>query len=241
MTTYRIERARDSQDLARIAAQTIASHLDLALDQRDRAQLALSGGSTPAVAYGLLGQEHLPWERVDVFLGDERWVDADDASSNARMLRQTLLHQAPGSHAAFHPVPTVGLPTPEDSAAAFQAAIQKVCPGEPPIFDLMVLGLGEDGHTASLFPGTEAPTVTDRWTTVGRGKGLERITLTAPVLSASRQVIFLVSGAGKAQALARLLDPAESPQRTPAKLVTPRTEVLVLADEAALAGGAAAG
>jgi len=241
MTTYRIERARDSQDLARMAAQTIASYLDLALDQRDRAQLALSGGSTPAVAYGLLGQEHLPWERVDVFLGDERWVDADDASSNARMLRQTLLHQAPGSHAAFHPVPTVSLPTPEDSAVAFQAAIEKVCPGEPPIFDLMVLGLGEDGHTASLFPGTEAPTVTDRWTTVGRGKGLERITLTAPVLSASRQVIFLVSGAGKAQALARLLDPAESPQRTPAKLVTPRTEVLVLADEAALAGGAAAG
>ena len=241
MTTYRIERARDSQDLARMAAQTIASYLDLALDQRDRAQLALSGGSTPAVAYGLLGQEHLPWERVDVFLGDERWVDPDDASSNARMLRQTLLHQAPGSHAAFHPVPTVSLPTPEDSAGAFQAAIQKVCPGEPPIFDLMVLGLGEDGHTASLFPGTDAPTVTDRWTTVGRGKGLERITLTAPVLSASRQVIFLVSGAGKAQALARLLDPAESPQRTPAKLVTPRTEVLVLADEAALAGGAAAG
>ena len=241
MTTYRIERARDSQDLARMAAQTIASYLDLALDQRDRAQLALSGGSTPAVAYGLLGQEHLPWERVDVFLGDERWVDADDASSNARMLRQTLLQQAPGSHAAFHPVPTVSLPTPEDSAAVFQAAIEKVCPGEPPIFDLMVLGLGEDGHTASLFPGTDAPTVTDRWTTVGRGKGLERITLTAPVLSASRQVIFLVSGAGKAQALSRLLDPAESPQRTPAKLVTPRTEVLVLADEAALAGGAAAG
>ena len=241
MTTYRIERARDSQDLARLASQTISSHLDLALDQRDRAQLALSGGSTPAVAYGLLGQEHLPWERVDVFLGDERWVAGEDPSSNARMLRQTLLKQGPGSHAAFHPVPTVTLPTPDDSAAAFQSAIQKVCPGEPPIFDLMVLGLGEDGHTASLFPGTEAPTVTDRWTTVGRGKGLERITLTAPVLSASRQVIFLVSGAGKAQALARLLDPAESPQRTPAKLVTPRTEVLVLADESALAEGAAAG
>ena len=233
MTTYRIERARDSQDLARIAAQTIASHLDLALDQRDRAQLALSGGSTPAVAYGLLGQEHLPWERVDVFLGDERWVDADDASSNARMLRQTLLHQAPGSHAAFHPVPTVGLPTPEDSAAAFQAAIQKVCPGEPPIFDLMVLGLGEDGHTASLFPGTDALAVTDRWTAVGRGMGLERITLTAPVLSASRQVLFLVSGEGKRQALRRLLDPAESPARTPAKLVRPSSEIIVLTDLAA--------
>ncbi len=241
MTHYRIERASDGQTLARLAAQTIASHLDLALDQRDRAQLALSGGSTPAVAYGLLGQEHLPWERVDVFLGDERWVDAEDASSNARMLRQTLLKDGPGSKAAFHPVPTVSLPTPEESAASFASAIQRVCPGEPPIFDLMVLGLGEDGHTASLFPGTEAPTITDRWTTVGRGKGLERITLTAPVLSAARQVIFLVSGSGKVQALSRLLDPSESPDRTPAKLVTPRNEVLVLADEAALAGVTAAG
>lgn len=234
MTSYRLERAATSEDLARIAAQTIASHLDLALDQRDRAQIALSGGTTPARAYALLGQEHLPWERVDVFLGDERWVDPEDSSSNARMLRDTLMQSGPGARAAFHAVPTVSLPSPEASAEAFAQILQRVCPGDPPIFDLMVLGLGDDGHTASLFPGTDAPTVRDRSTTIGRGKGLERITLTAPVLSAARQVLFLVSGASKREALQRLLDPHESPERTPAKLVQPRSPVLVLADAEAL-------
>ena len=101
------------------------------------------------------------------------------------------------------------------------------------VFDVMVLGLGEDGHTASLFPGTSATSVRDCAVTLGAGKGLERISITAPVLSAARQVIVLVSGAGKAQALQRLLDPAEASERTPAKLVQPQSPVLVLADAAA--------
>jgi 6-phosphogluconolactonase len=99
----------------------------------------------------------------------------------------------------------------------------------------MVLGLGDDGHTASLFPGTHAPTVRDQWVTVGEGKGLPRLTLTAPVLSAARTVIFLVSGAGKATALQRLLDPQEPCERTPARLVQPEGEVQILADAAAAA------
>ena len=237
MTSYRIERASDPQDLARLAAEHIGAAIDLALDQRDRAQIALSGGSTPARAYERLAQEHLPWDRVDVVLGDERWVAADDESSNARMLRNTLLKAGqPGSHACFHPVPTVELPTAEASAEAFASLLTKVCEGDPPVFDLMLLGLGDDGHTASLFPGTDAPKVQDQWSTVGRGKGLDRITLTAPVLSAARKVLFLVSGEGKHQALSRLIDPSESSERTPAKLVTPSTEILVLADQAASQG-----
>ena len=97
MTKYRIERARDSHDLARKASEMIAAQIDLALDQRDRCQIALSGGSTPAMTYSLLGQERLPWDRVDVVLGDERWVAADDESSNAGMLRRTLLSPGPGA------------------------------------------------------------------------------------------------------------------------------------------------
>lgn len=237
MTTYRIVRAKDPQDLARCAAEHIATAIDLALDQRDRAQIALSGGTTPARAYEVLGQEHLPWDRVDVLLGDERWVAADDASSNALMLRNTLLKPGqPGARACFHPVPTVELASAEASADAFAALVSRLCSGAPPVFDLMLLGLGDDGHTASLFPGTEAPLVRDRWTTIGRGKGLDRITLTAPVLSAARQVVFLVSGEGKRQALSRLLDPAESPERTPARLVQPEREVIVLADGPAASG-----
>ena len=94
MTNYRIVQATDSQDLARQASETIALQIAMALDQRDRCQIALSGGSTPSKAYALLGQEKLPWDRVDVLLGDERWVSADDDSSNARMLRSTLLAAA---------------------------------------------------------------------------------------------------------------------------------------------------
>ncbi len=237
MSSYRIEQVPTAKDLARRAAEHIGSAIDLALDQRDRAQIALSGGTTPALAYALLGQDHLPWDRVDVFLGDERWVAADDESSNARMLRNTLLKpDQPGARACFHPVPTVELESPEASAEAFAALVAKACEGEPPVFDFMLLGLGDDGHTASLFPGTEAPGVRDRWTTIGRGKGLERITLTAPVLSAARQVVFLVSGEAKHQALSRLVDSAESAQRTPAKLVQPSSEILVLADQAAAVG-----
>jgi 6-phosphogluconolactonase len=100
----------------------------------------------------------------------------------------------------------------------------------------MLLGLGDDGHTASLFPGTPATQERARLVTIGAGKGMERISLTAPVLSAARQVIFLVSGAAKRQALARLLDPNEQPERTPAKLVQPKAPVLVLADAEAAEG-----
>lgn len=238
--TYRLEVAVDAAQLARRAAERIAAAIDLALDERDRCQIALAGGSTPALAYERLGQEHLPWERVDVLLGDERWVPATDAASNARMIGTTLLAQEPARQARFHPVPTQ-LPSPEASAEAFEALVRQLCPGDPPVFDLLLLGLGDDGHTASLFPGTPASQVHDKAVTIGAGKGMERITLTAPVLSAARQVVFLVSGEGKRQALARLLDPAESPERTPAKLVQPRSTVLVLADAAAAQGLPAAG
>ncbi len=235
MTRYQLVIASSADDLARQCAERIASSIDLALAERDRAQIALAGGETPKPAYERLGREHLPWERVDVLLGDERWVDAEDPASNARMLRQTLLAQPPALHARFHPVPT-GAETPEQGAAEFASYLEELCAGTPPRLDLVLLGLGDDGHTASLFPGTAATSLVDRWATVSEGKGLPRITLTAPVLSAARQVIFLVSGAGKQQALRRLLDAAEDPQRTPARLVQPAASVVILADAAAAEG-----
>jgi 6-phosphogluconolactonase len=239
--TYQLDVAADADQLARRCAERVAALIDLALDERDRAQIALSGGSTPAAAYRLLNHEHLPWNRVDVVLGDERWVPASDPASNARMLAETLLAaDGPGAAAHFHPVPTE-LESPEASMQAFERHVRQLCPGDPPVFDVMLLGLGDDGHTASLFPGTPATLERRRAVTIGAGKGLERITLTAPVLSAARQVIVLVSGAGKRQALQRLLDPAESPERTPARLVQPRSAVLVLADAAAAEGLAAPG
>ena len=235
-TTYKLEVVSDATQLARECAERIAALIDLALDQRDRAHIALSGGTTPAAAYRVLNKEHLPWNRVDVVLGDERWVPATDPASNARMLRDTLLAEGgPGADARFHPVPTE-LDSPSASVDAYEAYVRDLCPGDPPIFDVMLVGLGDDGHTASLFPGTPATQERSRLVTIGAGKGLERISLTAPVLSAARQVIFLVSGAAKRQALQRLLDPAEQVERTPAKLVQPQAPVLVLADTEAAQG-----
>jgi len=235
MTTYHLRIAANAEELARQTAEHLASTIDLALAERDRAQIALAGGSTPRVAYLRLGAEHLPWDRVDVLLGDERWVSPDDPASNARLLQESLLAEGPGRHASFHPVPT-HLPTPEASAEAYADLLIQLCGAAPPKLDVVLLGLGEDGHTASLFPGTAAPLVRDQWVTTGEGKGLPRITLTAPALSAARTVIFLVSGAGKRQALERLMDPQESPERTPARLVSPSGEVLILADAAAASG-----
>ena len=226
---YQLEISPSQEQLAQRAAELLASQLRLALAERQRVLLALAGGTTPAAAYRQLGQAQLAWERVDVLLGDERWVGPQDPSSNARMLQETLLAQGPAREAVFHPVPTER-DTPLASAEAFGETLRQLCAGDPPVLDLILLGLGDDGHTASLFPGSAAAGVTDRAVAVGEGKGLERITLTAPVLSAARQVIILVSGSAKQEALRRLLDPSESPLRTPAKLVQPRTPVLVLAD-----------
>ena len=236
-TRYRLVVAESAGELARQTAQALASEIDQVLAQRDRAQIALAGGETPKATYRLLGQQHLPWDRVDVLLGDERWVPSEDPSSNARMLRETLMAELPGSKACLHPVPTQ-LASPEQGVAAYADLLQQLCGDFPPVLDVVLLGLGDDGHTASLFPGTAVPEVRDRSVTLGEGKGLPRVSLTAPTLSAARRVVFLVSGAGKVQALQRLLDPEESPLRTPAKLVQPttETEVLILADQEAAAG-----
>jgi 6-phosphogluconolactonase len=229
---YQLEISPNQEQLAQRAADLLASQLELVLAERDRAQLAIAGGTTPAAAYRLLGQQPLAWDRVDVLLGDERWVAPEDPASNARMLHETLLAQGPASQARFYPVPTER-ETPLASADAFEGIVRQLGSGDPPVLDLILLGLGDDGHTASLFPGSAAAGVRDRAVTVGEGKGLERITLTAPVLSAARQVIILVSGSGKQEALRRLLDPEESPLRTPAKLVQPSSAVVILADAAA--------
>lgn len=232
MTRYNLTIVQSQEKLAQQAAQVLASQIDLVLATRDRAQIALAGGTTPAATYRHLGDEHLPWDRVDVWLGDERWVPADDPASNLGLLKANLLARPLAAGAKLHPVPTE-LASPDLGAAAYGQEIMEYCVGSPPRLDLVLLGLGDDGHTASLFPGTPATTVTNEWVTVSEGKGMARITMSAPLLSAARQVVFLVSGPSKSEALRRLLDPEESPQRTPARLVQPETEVIVLADQAA--------
>lgn len=233
MTRYRLQSSPDKTALAQAAATAMAAVIRDTTTRKPRCIVALAGGSTPEAAYGHLGQEDLLWERVELVLGDERWVDAQDPVSNVRMVRRCLLSGSRAHRARLHPVAT-HLPNPEAAAQAYGDLLSTLCPGQPPQLDLVLLGLGDDGHTASLFPGTAAVDVKDRWVTVGLGKGLPRVSVTAPLLSAAQHVIILVAGAAKRQALQRLLDPDEDPARTPAKLVAPKGEVLVLCDEVAL-------
>ena len=231
MERYEIQIIERKSDLASIASDLIIKFIRSFLAKKTRVQIAIPGGSTPSDVYKLLSKADIPWNRVDVFLGDERWVDINSSSSNALMVRNTLMSNYPGSEACFHYVPTTELTSPEASAEVFEKLLKQVCVGHPPVFDLMLLGLGEDGHTASLFPFSESLYVVDKLTTIGRGKGQERITLTHPVLSASDHVVFLVSGSSKKVALKRLIDPSEPSDRTPAKLVRPLNKVLILADK----------
>ncbi len=231
MVAYTLHKARDKKELSQLTSQVIATEIITTLSTKERFLLSLSGGSTPSMAYSLLGQERLPWNRVDILLGDERWVSTSDELSNALMLRKTLLASGPGEKACFHTVPTIELDSPKESANYFSKLLLQVCTGSPPTFDLILLGLGDDGHTASLFPWSDSLKVKNVYATVGEGKGQARITLTHEVLSAASKVIFLVSGASKQIALKRLLDPKESYERTPAKLVNTKSEILILADE----------
>tara|TARA_Y100001968_G_scaffold330907_1_gene383998 strand:- start:407 stop:1117 length:711 start_codon:yes stop_codon:yes gene_type:complete len=233
MTNYNLRIAKDDFLLSHLVKEVISDIIIDTLNRKDRCQISLAGGSTPEQAYILLAKEDLPWSKVDVFLGDERWVDHSSDLSNAFMLERTLFSSSFTKEARFFRVPTLDCSTPEESAFKYQSKIQSICSGSPPSFDLVLLGLGEDGHTASLFPGDNVLNVEDKIVSNSIGKGIDRITLTASTLSAAKKVIFLVSGAGKKQSLQRLLDNQEPSDRTPAKLVQTSSEILVLSDESA--------
>jgi 6-phosphogluconolactonase len=179
----------------------------------DRAfAVCLSGGSTPRRLYECLAGpgivSRFPWSRVHWFWGDERFVPHGDLDSNYRLAREALLSRAPVPNANIHAIPTEGL-SPEQAAAAYETTLKRfygaemVVPGRP-LFDVTLLGIGEDGHTASLFPGQPALLETRRWAVAVIGaKSEPRITLTYPTLDSSRDIAFLATGEGKRGVVAR--------------------------------------
>ena len=237
--------ARDADDLAERAAGRFLQAGADAISQSRRFIAALSGGSTPEKLYALLAQPgtaaRLDWQQCDFFLGDERFVPPDDPRSNYALVRRTLL--APGTVPAdrVYAVP-VQSATADAAAAAYEVTLATVFGArdrrQPPRLDLILLGLGDDGHTASLFPHAPSLAVRDRWV-VGSPPGtlpppVERITLTYPVLNAARRVIFLVSGEKKAAVLQELLEGQPRPEERPAAGVRPvEGTVEWLVDEAA--------
>ena len=232
MTKYEIKVLENKNLLAQAASDLIAQIIESTLKVNKKAKIALCGGSTPKSAYCLLGRKNLKWTNVDLFLGDERWVDNESQDSNCFLLNNSLLKEGnPSQEASFFRVSTVELASPEDSAKDYESILKNNLAGDPPKFDLILLGLGDDGHTASLFPGSDALFERDSLITVGEGKGHKRITFTSKLLSSAHNVVFLISGAAKQTAIKRLLDQSESWERTPAKLVSPNSKIIVLADK----------
>ena len=218
----------------RLAADSIAA--------AGRFSVALSGGSTPRALYRLLGQpplrEAIDWPRVHLFWGDERFVPADHPDSNYRLAREAFISRVPIPAANVHPVPTAG-GDPQAAAAQYEETLRRFfapSEGEAPRFDLVLLGLGADGHTASLFPGSPALDE-DRRPVVAAyvpKLGAWRLTLTPPALRGARHVVFLVSGSNKASVLREVLEGPYDPHRLPAQLVRPdKGELTWLLDEAA--------
>ena len=174
--------------------------------------VALSGGSTPQRLYETLAQPpfrgQVPWERIHWFMGDERFVPEDDARSNLRMVRQAMLDRVDTPATNIHPVPVEGL-TPTEAAARYEAELQAFHNAglDTPVFDVVLMGLGLDGHTASLFPGSPALANRADWAAaITRPEGLPGVTLTYPALESCRHAAFLVAGAEKRGILQRVRD-----------------------------------
>jgi len=241
-----LEIRKDTDALAAAAADLVVGAARQAIEQRGRFTLVLSGGSTPEKTYVLLADPArsaaIDWAKVFVFFGDERFVPVDDARSNFGMARRSLLARAPVARARVFPMPT-GERSPADAAATYsrdlaQFFAQAADSDPPPRFDLILLGLGDDGHTASLFPGKAAEHVNDKWVTWSPPGTLpppvDRITLTFPVINSARQIAFLVAGEKKASILKEILDGGPGSERYPASRVAPTDgTVKWLVDEAA--------
>ena len=223
-------------DLAHDVAEWLTGR---ALDKPGRFAVALSGGSTPQALYETLAKEpyrtRFPWDRSYWFFGDERFVPHTDPDSNYRMAREALLDHAPIPPANIVPIPDTG--TPDQAAANYQALLAAYYGSEAldmsrPLFDVTLMGLGEDGHTASLFPGNPALEETRKWVTAVTDPSVRqpRITLTYPALACSAAMAFLVSGEGKRNVLARVLS---GDRAAPAARATAVGELIWFVDEAA--------
>jgi len=232
---------RDPEQLARAAAELFVSLSETAFESRGRFRVALSGGSTPHRVYELLAtnefSRRVDWKGIEFFWGDERYVAADDCESNYRMVAEALLRHIPVPAANIHRVRTEISPA-RAAAEAYEIELRQSFEYAPaiPQFDLIFLGIGTNGHTASLFP--HSPVLDEKSRLIAAdfvgAANMWRITMTLPLLNRGRTVAFLAEGNQKAEVLREvLLGPSDS-QRLPAQLVAPEGKLLWMMDEAAV-------
>jgi 6-phosphogluconolactonase len=231
----RVEVLDDPEDLARRVAEWL---LESALATSDLFRVALSGGSTPKALYSLLAskdfRDRFPWSRVAWYWGDERFVPYDHPESNYRMTREAMLSRVPVPADNVHPMPNDG--TPDEAAARYARTLEAAYGAQTldparPLFDVTFLGLGADGHTASLLPGQSVLEERRRWVAaVPQGRAEARLTLTYPALESSRRVAFLVAGAEKAAIFEQIRSGNSS---APAARLEPSGELVWFVDRAA--------
>ena len=225
-TTVRV--FETAEEVARAAAEQFIELANRAAAEHGRFAVALAGGNTPRRMYQLLAADRfrsqIDWKLVHLFFGDERCVPHDHADSNYRMVQEALITQVDIPILNIHPIRSEGDPTA--NAKRYEAELRAFFPNlSKPRFDLVLLGLGNDGHTASLFPHTEALGPTAEWVVANWVEELRdyRITLTAPAINGAANVTFIVVGAGKAPAVAEVLNGPTQPEHLPAQLIEPET------------------
>lgn len=215
----------NSDELSRQAAAWMTAYIGSVLQQQDRFTIALSGGSTPKKLYKLLAAEpyrdQIDWARVHCFWGDERFVPFSDERNNARMTYDELLNLVPIKKEHIHIMRTELKPA--EAVSDYENILHQYFDNKPYTFDLVMLGLGDNAHTLSLFPGYEVIHVADKWVYAFYLKEQEmyRITLTAPVVNKAAKVIYLVSGADKAPAVKEILQGKKDYDQYPAQVIQP--------------------
>ncbi|MGD1277033.1 MAG: 6-phosphogluconolactonase [Tepidisphaeraceae bacterium] len=238
MTRPTIQVLPDIRELAAAAAELIVAQSERAIADGGSFSIALSGGNTPKALYELLASDaycdDVDWQHWQVYFGDERWVGPDHPDSNYRMARQALLDHVPLDARNVHRMK--GEIDPQEAAVEYgQLLKDQFADGG---LDLILLGLGDDGHTASLFPGTAALAETHRRCVANFVPKLSawRLTLTAPFINRARQVVVLVSGDAKAKKVTEVLEGPSDPQRLPIQLIQPQSGELLWLLDAAAAG-----
>ena len=227
----------DSSALARRAARYFVEGAAQAVAARGRARIAISGGGTPKAAFELLAdptqpfRTAMPWDKLDLFWVDERCVPPDDPDSNYRMTREAMLDHVPLAPAQIHRIE--GELAPDVAASRYESELRasfRLEGAEWPRFDLIALGMGPDGHTASLFPHTAALHEMSRLAVANhvQNKDAWRVTLTRPVINQGASVFFLIAGADKAQILHEVFFGPHDPERLPSQLIAPASGILTL-------------
>ena len=221
--TPHVEVFADLPQLITRALELTLGEIKSAIADRGRCTIALAGGNTPKPLYEQLATQNLPWQDIHIFWGDERYVPISDPQSNAGMAAKAWLNHVAIPRENIHPIPTQAA-DPTEAAQLYDQQLQTFFGTDSeqvPCFDIILLGLGPDGHTASLFPHTAALQVCDRNVTVGSKDDQPRITLTVPVINQARCILFLATGANKQDALTQIFAEDADAAQFPARLIKP--------------------